>query len=324
LLILNGEEVRRFLPMGECIEVMDTAMRAVSTGAVGAPSRTVLPLEEDAGHFFLMPGSMLEPPVYGAKAVGLHPGNPERGRPAVQGLVILFDRRSGAPMALMDGAAITAVRTAAASALAARELARDDAVSHGILGTGVLAAAHLEAVSCVRRIREVCVWGRDHAKAQAFAEQHAESTGAKVSAVPEAAEAAGCDVVSVVTNSPMPVLRGAWLEPGAHVSLVGAHRAGHREADTAAVAGAAVYVDSRAGALLEAGDLLIPMAEGALGEEHIIGEIGEVLEGTAPGRSNGRQITLYKSLGLVSQDLYAAEHAFRAADAAGAGSRVAL
>ena len=114
MLILNGKEVRRFLPMAECIDVMDTALRAVSTGAAGAPPRTVIRLEQDAGHFFLMPGSMLEPPVYGAKIVGLQPGNPERGRPAVQGLVLLCDRESGAPKALMDGAAITALRTAAA------------------------------------------------------------------------------------------------------------------------------------------------------------------------------------------------------------------
>jgi ornithine cyclodeaminase len=324
MLILNREEVRRFLPMAECIDVMERAMCAASAGRLTIPPRTVIPLEDGSGHFFLMPGSMHEPAVYGAKIIGLHPGNAGHGRPAVQGFVTLFDRESGEPMVLMDGTEITAIRTAAASALAARVLARESAGSHGILGAGGLAATHLEAISCVREVSEVRVWGRDFGRAQAFAARHQERVNARVVAVRGADEAAVCDVISVVTNSPEPVLQGRWLRPGSHVTLVGAHEPQHREADTAAVSGAAVYVDSRPAALCEAGDLLIPIAEGAFGPDHIVGEIGEVLRGTARGRSNADQITLYKSLGVVAQDLFAAEHVYRAAVSAGAGTRVKL
>jgi len=324
VLIIRRREIRSLLSMRECIDVMDRAMRAASTGAVDAPARTIAPLGDGSNFFILMPGAMREPHVYGAKIVGLHPGNPARGRPAVQGFVTLFDGASGAPVALMDGAEITAIRTAAASALATRVLARGGAASHGILGAGVQAGAHLDAVSCVRDISQVVVWGRDENKARGFAEEQAARTGLNVRSTTDPSKAAGCDVVSVVTNSPTPVLRGEWLRPGTHVNLVGAHEPHHREADTNAVSKSAIYVDSRAGALREAGDILIPIAEGIIGEADIAGEIGEVLEGTAPGRLDEDQVSLYKSLGIVAQDLFAAEQVYRLARASGAGLRVDL
>ena len=322
LLIIRAAEIRRLLPMAECIEVMDRAMRAFSAGSVNTPSRTIAPLEGDNGYLILMPGEIQKPPLYGAKIVGLHPGNPERGRPAVQGFVILFDHTTGAPIALVDGAEITTIRTAAASALATRELARKGASSHGIFGTGVQAAGHLDAVCSIRDITQVLIWGRDPEKARQFAHTHADRTGITISAVTDPAVAAACDIVSLATNSPEPVLRGEWLQAGAHLNLVGAHEPHHREADSKAVAGSAIYVDSRQGALSEAGDILIPISEGKISERDIIGEIGEVLPGAAPGRKDEQQITLFKSLGIVAQDLFAAEHVLSKARKTGTGQLV--
>jgi ornithine cyclodeaminase/alanine dehydrogenase-like protein (mu-crystallin family) len=322
MLIVNAEQTRRLLPMAECIEVIDRAMRAASAGKVDTPERIIAPLADEISYFIVMPGSTTESTVYGAKLVSLHPGNPSRGRPAVQGFVTLFDGITGSPSALIDGAEITRIRTAAASALATRELAREDATTHGILGAGVQAASHMQAIACVRGIERVLVWARDNGKAQQFAAGQSGHLGFRVTAVENAEEAAACDIVSVVTNSPEPVLRGAWLRPGTHLNLVGSHEPQHREADSDAVTRAALYVDSLGGALSEAGDLLIPIAENRLSPEDIIGEIGEVLAGTAPGRRDDQQITLYKSLGLVAQDLFAAEYVLRKAREQGAGTRI--
>jgi ornithine cyclodeaminase len=324
MLIINAEEIRRLLPMADCVEVMDRAMRSASAGTVTAPERIIAPLADGISYFILMPGSSASSQVYGAKLVSLHPANPAAGRPAVQGFVTLFDAQTGTPAALIDGAEITRLRTAAASALAARTLARPDARSHGILGAGVQAASHLEAMACVRSIERVVVWARDYDKARHFAAEQSQRHGTEVTAEERAAQAAACDIVSVVTNSPKPVLKGAWLKPGAHVSLVGSHEAEHREADTEALTRALVYVDSRRGALSEAGDLLIPISEGRFTASDIVGEIGEVLLGTAPGRRDGSQVTLYKSLGIVAQDLFAAEHLLVQARLHGAGHRIAL
>ena len=307
LLIIRAAEIRELLPMAECVEVMDRAMRAFSAQEVIIPPRTIEPLADHRGFLILMPGEMQSPPMYGAKIVGLHPDNPGKGRPAVQGFVVLFDSRTGEPLALADGAEITAIRTAAASALATRVLARPDATSHGILGTGVQAASHLEAVCCVRNIRTVKVWGRDPEKAQHFAARQAGRPDMTIVAVADPAEAGACDIVSAVTNAPEPILEGSWLQSGAHVNLVGAHEPQDREANTEAIVGSAVYVDSREGALAEAGDILIPIGEGAITRDHIVGELGDVLLGNAPGRKDRLQITLYKSLGLFAQDLFACE-----------------
>ncbi len=308
--------------MTECIEVMGRAMRAFSAGVVNMPSRIIAPLDGGNDFFILMPGEVGSSAIYGAKIVGLHPGNPAEGRPAVQGFVTLFDRNTGAPVALVDGAGITAIRTAAASALATRELSRKDATSHGIFGTGVQAASHLNSVSTIRAIEKVLVWGRDYVKARQFAQKHRQRTGMMISAVEEPAAAAACDIVSLVTNAPEPVLRGKWLRAGAHLNLVGAHEPHDREADSEAVAKSAIYVDSRQGALSEAGDILIPLSEGKISEKDIIGEIGDVLLGNAPGRQDQQQITLYKSLGIVAQDLFAAEHVLRKARETGRGKLV--
>jgi ornithine cyclodeaminase len=326
LLILRAADINALLSLSRCTEVMERAMKAFSSGEVHTPERIIAPLSAttgtSAGFFFLMPGEMSTPPYYGAKIVSLDPNNPVQGRPAVQGFVALFERSTGAPVALLDGARITALRTAAASALASRVLAREDARTHGILGTGVQAAEHLDSISRVRHIERSLVWGRNPEKANHFALEQSRKTGTTVIAVEDPAEAAACDIVSTVTHASVPVLEGKWLRTGAHLNLVGAHEPADREADSDAVALSAVYVDSREGAFKEAGDLLIPITEKRFGPEHIVGEIGEVLLGRVPGRTDDQQITLYKSLGIVAQDLFAAEYVLREARKNGSGHTV--
>ena len=273
---------------------------------------------------FLMPASALDPPVYGAKVIGHHLANPARGLPSVQGYIALFNHETGAPVAIVEGSAITALRTAAASALATRELARQDARSHGVMGTGVQAAAHIEAVACVRQMDQVLVWGRDAKKVETFAGLQSERTGMAVKPTHVAADVAACDVVTTATGAAEPVLLGEWLNPGAHVNLVGAHAPDTREADTAAMTRSKIYVDLRRSALDEAGDILIPIAENAMMADAIVGELGQLINGEIPGRTADDDVTLYKSLGIAAQDLFAAARVYERAIAEGAGTEVAL
>lgn len=309
--LIDAETVRARLSMSQCIEAMAIAMTAVSRNAIAAPARTIMPLVDGSAYLAVMPGSVAEPLVYGAKIVSLHPKNPAAGRPAIQGFVALFDHHSGSPFALVDGAEVTRLRTAAVSALATRLLARASARTLGIFGCGVQATSHLEAICLVRDIQEVVVWGRSYEKAQAFAERH-ERAGSTLQAARSPEEAAACDVICVVTGAPEPVIHGEWVRPGAHVNLVGAHAPTTREADTALVASSRLYVDSLESAFSEAGDILIPLQEGAVGRAHVIGEIGAVLLGKVAGRRSSEEVTLYKSLGLVTQDLIAAHAVVRA------------
>lgn len=324
MLIINRTDVERLLPMAACIEAMADAMRAASSGVVAMPLRLFAPLADGSGSLGLMPGSALQPPFFGAKVISLRFDNPAKGLPSVQGYVSLFDHDTGTPVALIEGSSITALRTAAASGLATRELARRDARTHGVYGTGVQAVTHIDAVSCVRDIDRVVVWGRDAEKTRRFAAQQSARTQLEVAAAQDPAEAARCDVVSTVTAATQPILRGEWLRPGCHLNLVGVHTPEAREADTDAVRRSRVYVDRMESAMNEAGDLLIPLAEGAIGEAHIRGEIGQVLAGAVPGRTADSDITLYKSLGIVAQDLFAAAHVYARALENGAGVEVDL
>jgi ornithine cyclodeaminase len=322
--IINRQEVERLLPMAACIDVLDDAMRAASSGAVSMPLRLFTPLADGTGSFGLMPGSMLDPPFFGAKVISLLPGNPAKGLPMVQGYVSLFDHESGKPVALIEGASVTAIRTAAASGLATRVLARKDARTHGIFGTGVQAITHIDAVNCARDIAEILVWGRDPEKTRQFAGQQSERVQRDVRATEDPAEAAGCDIVSTVTAATKPILKGDWLRPGCHLNLVGVHTPEAREADSRAIERSRVYVDLMESAMNEAGDILVPIGEGAIDRAHILGEIGQVLAGEVPGRNGDREITLYKSLGIVAQDLFAAAHIYAQALEEGAGIEVDL
>ena len=308
LTIINAAGVRKLLPMDECIDAMEPAMIAATTGTISMPPRLVAKLIDESGSLVLMPGSSTELAAFGAKVINLIPDNPARGLPAIQGFIALFDHATGTPAAIIDGAEVTAIRTAAASGLATRILARPDAHTCGIFGNGVQAVTHIDAMRAVRPVDEIVVWGRNPDKVQAFAREQAQRTDVRVRATADPAEAGACDLVCTTTTSPEPILAGEWVKPGAHVNLVGAHSITTREADTGLIVKSSVYVDLMESTRNEGGDIMIPVDEGAIDETHIIGELGELLEGRIPGRQDDRQVTLYQSHGINAQDMFAAKH----------------
>jgi ornithine cyclodeaminase/alanine dehydrogenase-like protein (mu-crystallin family) len=287
---LDEAEVRRHLRMADLVPAMASALADLSAGRVEQPVRVMLPVES-RGFFAAMPAYA---GALGAKLVTFFPVNQDV--PTHHALIVLFRAETGEPMAILDGRLITEMRTAAASAVATDLLARPDAAVLGILGSGVQAASHLEARNLVRRFREVRVWSPRNAGA--FAAQHG------VQAVPTAEAAArGADVIVVATSSRTPVLLGEWVAPGAHVNAVGACRPDWRELDDDLVRRARLYVDSRAAATKEAGDVI------AAGEP--FAELGEAVAGTRPGRRSANEITLFKSVGVAVEDVVSAELVYR-------------
>jgi ornithine cyclodeaminase/alanine dehydrogenase-like protein (mu-crystallin family) len=323
LLIVSGADVRRALPMSHCIEAVARAMRAFSNGGADVPLRTVMQLPGGRNFFGVMPGYLDDPRGLGAKIITVYPDNAKRGLPSHLGLVVLFDAEIGFPLAVMDAAELTAIRTAAASAVATRALARKDAAHLAILGTGEQAVTHLEAISKVRTLRSVRVWGRSIEKAERFAEAQGPRLSARVEVSKTAEDAVkGADIVCTVTASREPVLNGAWLGQGVHVNLVGASRLNAREADDDVVTRSRFFVDSRTSARAEAGELKHAMDAGLVSDSHILGEIGDVLTGSIVGRTGDHDITVYKSLGVAAQDLAAAHVIYERAVRDGIGSRV--
>jgi ornithine cyclodeaminase len=263
--------------------------------------------------------------VFALKAICVIPDNPARGLDAHQGTVTLFDGETGVPTAILDASAITAIRTAAVTAVATGALARTDAHTLAILGAGVQGRAHLHALAGVRDFGQVRVYAPTRAHVQALIDE-AGLAGAEMSAAASAEDAVrGADVVVAATNAREPVLQRAWLKPGAHVNAVGASTPRAKEIDTATVAASALFCDSRESVLAEAGEFRLAVTEGLIGgEEHIRAELGEVLAGTAAGRRADGELTLFRSLGIAVEDLAAAETAVAAARAQGLGTEVEL
>jgi|SRR5579863_3717335 len=323
LLVISAADVRRALPMSDCIAGVESAMRAVSRGTARIPLRTIFALPQTQHMFGVMPGYVSSPEGLGAKVLSVFPENRERGLASHVGVVILFDSETGVPLAVMDAGQVTAIRTAAASAVATRVLARGDATELAILGTGEQAATHLEAMAKVRPLRRVRVWGRSAHKAQSFAEQAKGQVAAPIEVCITPADAvAGAHIVCTVTASRDPVLYGADLEPGTHVNLVGSSQVTAREADDVVVTRSRFYVDSRVSARAEAGELRHAIEAGVVDESHVRGEIGEVLDGAVEGRRSPDEITVYKSLGIAAQDLAAARLIYQRATRDGLGTRV--
>jgi ornithine cyclodeaminase/alanine dehydrogenase-like protein (mu-crystallin family) len=298
MIVVSAEEVARLLPYDECIPLMRAAMIALSEGRTRQLLRSILDLPEGRA-FGAMPGAMLDDGVFGAKLVSVYPDNFTRGGSSHQGLVALFDAATGAPSAVLDAGEITAIRTAAASAAATDALARPDARHLAILGYGEQARRHLAAIRHVRTIERVTIWGRDFAKAQAFG-------GIACESVEEAV--AGADIICTVTAASEPILRAEWVADGAHINAVGSSRLGPRELDDALVARARFFADHEAGVRAQGAEYRSALGAGAIGEEHLRGEIGEVFAGTLPGRTAPADVTVYKSLGSIVQDLAAARH----------------
>jgi len=325
LLIINQELVRQLLPMGTAMELVADAFRALASGQALNPLRQVMPLPQGLGVQVTMPAYLGYLGMTGLKAITVFSGNEGSAYDSHQGAVLLFGTEHGELQAIVDASAITAVRTAAASGVATQLLARKDAVDLAILGSGVQAASHLQAMLLARRIRRVRVWSRTPAHARRFVRLAFEHHGIPVEPVPTALEAVrDADIVCTTTAAPAPVLLGDWLGPGMHINAVGSSVPFTRELDTNAVARSRLFVDRRESTLNEAGDFLIPQQEGAIDEGHIQGEIGEILLGQNPGRESPEEITLFKSLGLAVQDLATAYHVYHEAKEQGLGTRVEL
>lgn len=333
-LILNHDDVHKLLPMRECIEVMEQALVTLARGEAEMPLRTIFRPENVRGVMAMMPSFRDgETPLFGLKAICVFPGNAAIGKDAHQGGVLLFSGETGELLALVNASAITEIRTAAVSAVATRKLAREDATELAIIGAGVQARSHLEAIACVRPIKRVRVAARSLESAKRFVEacqkperergQRAIRSSVQIEAVqsPEAA-ARGADIIVTATTSRDPVVKRKWISSGAHINAVGTFSFNARELDTETMAAAKLFVDRRESALNEAGDYVIAANEGAFGPEHIRAELGEVLIDTHPGRTSQDEITVFKSLGLAIEDLASASYTYKQALEKGVGTSV--
>ncbi len=322
LRIVDRATVRRLLTYEAAIPLMRDAMMALSAGRTRQLLRQIIPLG-DGRAFGTMPGAAEE--AFGAKLISVFPQNFAKGRQSHQGGVLLFDPQSGAPVALVHAGEITAIRTAATSAAATDVLARADASVLALLGYGEQALTHARAIAHVRPLSEIRVWGRSAERAGKLAAALEAELKAPARAAATAGEAAaGADLICAVSGAAEPILFGADVMAGAHVNLVGSSTAATREADDALVARARLFADHREGVLAQGGEVLHAIAAGAIGEDHVLGEIGEVMAGTLAGRLGEADVTIYKSLGAIAQDLAAGWFAYRRAVAEGLGTEAAF
>lgn len=313
--LISRSEVETNLGMAECIALMRSAMIATSRGRTMQNPRQFMPIDGGHGKMAMMPGTMQDPACFGIKLVCKYPRPADDPLGTHVGMVILFDSVKGVPLAMIEGSALTGIRTAASSGLATDLLARKDAASLAIIGTGEQARRHVAAMRAVRPIERLSVWGRNAASAQSFANDMAQEHGLPVDLAQSSTEAAAsADIICTTTASPTPVLFGADLIGGQHVNLVGSAIPTTAEVDDQAVARGRFFVDLRQAAMAAAGELLGAMQRGIVGEDHIKGEIGEVADGSSAGRLTDQDITIYKSLGIAAQDLAAAYYLWQRAE----------
>lgn len=325
VLLVNQAEVARLLPMPECIEAMAEALAGLPRGEALLPLRQVVMLPGGLGALAAMPAYSGTLRAMGVKVISVFPGNRGTEYDSHQGAVLLFEAGHGRLRAIVDASEVTAIRTAAVSGVATRLLARPEAGDLAILGTGVQARTHLEAMLIVRSIKRIRVWSPTPNHVKAFAERESKRHGVKVEPMGSArGTVKGADIVCTATSSRQPVLKGDWLAPGAHVNAVGASVRSARELDGLAVQRSRLWVDRRESALNEAGDILLAQVEGAIGPEHIRGELGDLLVGKVPGRESPEQITLFKSLGLALEDLASVHLIYTKAVEQGLGTWVEL
>ena len=300
---IDRDEVARRLTYEICIPLVRDAMKAFSQGETKQTLRTIIPLSE--GRLFgIMPGAMGAHAVFGAKLLSAFEGNAAKGRQSHQGLVVLFDPETGEPVCAAHAGEITAIRTAAASAVATDALARKDARRLAILGTGEQAETHARAISKVRKLNSIVIWGRSPERARELAAKlEADLRIPCISAATVKEAAASADIVCTVSGASEPILMGEWVRPGTHVNVVGSSYAGPAEIDNDLVARSRFIADSRDGVLRQGAEFLRAKASGVVNDDHIVAEIGDVLAGKVPGRQTNDQITVYKSLGHIVQDL---------------------
>lgn len=322
--VLGAADVDALLPMEQAIAIVADAMRRVSAGHTAMPLRSVVPV--GGGNMLgVMPGALGQGDAFGVKLLSLFPGNPSVGLSSHLGAVLLFEPDHGRPVAMMNADRLTAIRTAAASAVATRALARDDAETLVLIGTGEQAESHLAAMCCVRPVARVRIVGRTADRAAAFAgRMRVAHPGLEIAAVADVTAACdGADIVCTVTSSATPVLTAGDIRPGTHVNAVGASVPSLQEIDAALVLKSDLFTDYRPSALAQAADIIALIEAGLADESHIRAEIGEVLDG-APGRSGPDAVTLYRSLGVIAQDLACAVHIAARATAEERGQVVSL
>ncbi|TDK48070.1 ornithine cyclodeaminase family protein [Antarcticimicrobium luteum] len=325
MIVLTQDDVAALLPMDEAIEVVAGVMKGVSARSAQLPLRAVVPVGGN-NKMGVMPGAIADPACFGVKLVSLFPENPARGLSSHRGAIVLFEAETGGAVAMMDASLLTAIRTAAASAVATRALAREDAGSLALIGYGEQAEHHLTAMLAVRPIKRVAVAGRSAEKAAGFAARAAAdypevdfSSGTDLHTA-----IADADIVCTVTAAPTPIVMGDWVKPGAHVNVVGSSIPSMREVDDSMVERGAIWVDYLPSTLAQAGEIVEMIAAGTFSETDLKGEIGALLAGEIAGRADPDQITVYRSLGVAAQDLAAAHHVLERARAEGRGQPVAF
>lgn len=314
MLVLSEEQVRSLIGIEELISALEQAHIQYSTGKAVMPVRLVVPLPQIQGRITSMPGYLSEDKALGMKVVTYFQNNPKQNLPAILASVMLFSAATGKIIAIMDGGYITAIRTACASAMATRALANPETPVLGILGAGVQARAHIQALCRVRKLKQIKLYSPSGMSAANIKRELAPTAGLAIDVVKSAEEAVrNSDLVVTATTAQQPILTSQWLKPGAHINAVGSHRPDSREIDCATVALSKVVVDSCEAIMAECGDILLAIKEKSITEHHIHAEIGEVLAGTKPGRNRASEVTLYKSVGIAIQDVATAQLVYRKA-----------
>jgi ornithine cyclodeaminase len=329
MIVIDGSSVRSLLSYPDCISAVRDAMIATSGGEAGLPLRQRMMLPNARDSLGMMPGYLRQPACFGIKLSSLFPHNSRQGRSSHLGLYLLYDAESGQPLALINAAELTAIRTASASVVATLCLMRSDSRRLTVMGAGEQAHAHIDAMLEAHPFTDVVIWARNIEKAESLAantrRKFAHVSSLKISSCPDAAESvAEADVICTVTAATNPILKGEWLRAGTHVNLVGSSFPDRCEIDDIGVTRSRFFVDYRPSAMAQAGELLSAIKSGAITEAHIVAEIGEVLCGKSAGRRHDAEITMYKSLGIASQDLSAAWHVFLESRLRNAGTRITI
>jgi len=321
-LLLSRDDVQSLLTMQDAIPIVEEAFRQLALGNVIMPQRTVIRVAQHGGTYLGMPAYIGgEVDALAVKVVSVYANNPgQYNLPTTIGTLLLNDPRTGAPLAVMDASYLTAVRTGAVTGVATRHLARKDAKRVGIFGAGVQAQTQLWAVCSVRPIESANVYDADATRARAYADEMSKRLNVKVNPVGEARQAVeGMDVIVTASSAHEPLFDGNWLVPGQHINAIGAHTPTARELDTTTIVRSRVVPDLADACWIEAGDLIIPLNEGAITRDHVSASLGQVVAGLKPGRENDREITLFKSVGLALQDVSTASFVYRKALEAKAG-----
>ncbi len=325
MLLLSQTQVKALIDIDELIEALTQAHLQYSTGKAVMPVRLVVPLPDIQGRLTSMPGFLNEEKALGMKVVTYFQENPTRGLPAILATMMLFSAETGQIIAVMDGGYITAMRTACASALATKILARAQAPVMGILGAGVQARAHIEALARVRKLTEIKIYSPSGTSAPRIREALEPAIGIPIEVSASAEDAVrDSDIVVTVSTAKEPIVRPHWLKPGVHINAVGSHRPDLREIDGATLARAKIVVDSREAIMAECGDILLALKEKSISPDAIHAEMGELLAGGKAGRIDDDEITLYKSVGIAVQDVAAAHLVYRKALQRGVGTDVEI